>query len=191
MAIEDRLKKSEGSTATTVLLLNDELYLAYVGDSAAILVQGDKAIELCPELDVAASNAEEVERINKSNGVVLPVGSTMRVQGELALTRSLGALKYEPYVIPDPHICRYRLKEEQNSFLVVASDGLWKVLTSTEVAKIAAKHDNEIDIINSLHEEAIKRNSTDNITIVVINLEKRQKVQMEETFEGSPSSISH
>lgn len=192
MAEEGRIGKGEGSTATVILLLNDELYVAYIGDSAAVLVESDNKtfVDLCPELDVAGSNPQEVERIRKLDGVVLMVGETMRVQGELALTRSLGVLKYKPYVTANPHIKRYSLKEQQNSFLVVATDGLWKALDGAAVAKIVSENTklDEAEIAKKLHDEAIKRNSTDNITIVVVNIEKRQRLQTEEALESSKGS---
>lgn len=181
MAEKGIIKNTEGSTATAALILNDELHLAYVGDSAAILIQKDnrKIIDLCPELDVAEDNLNEVERIRESDGIVLKVGKTMRVQGELALTRSLGAAKYKPYVIADPHICHYDIHERENSFLVLASDGLWKVMSNKDVAELVLNYSNlnETEIAERLHDAAVKRNSTDNITIVVINIEKMKEME--------------
>eukprot|EP00826_Nyctotherus_ovalis_P055017 TRINITY_DN7276_c0_g2_i2.p1 TRINITY_DN7276_c0_g2~~TRINITY_DN7276_c0_g2_i2.p1 ORF type:complete len:127 (+),score=32.53 TRINITY_DN7276_c0_g2_i2:134-514(+) len=114
----------------------------------------------------------------------------MRVQGELALTRSLGALKYKPYVIAAPHVHRYGLKEEQDLFLVVASDGLWKVMKGEDVTRIVSENSksSEEEVAKKLHHEAVQRNATDNITIVVVNIGKRQKLLLEETYEGSPVS---
>lgn len=195
MAEEGKLRETEGSTATAALLLNDELHVAYVGDSAAVFVHSDtqSCVDLCPELDVAESNPLEVERVRKSDGVVLAVGKTMRVQGELALTRSLGALKYKPYVIATPHVHRYELKDElkeEGLFLVVASDGLWKVMKGEDVARIVSESSkgSEEEVARKLHHEAAQRNATDNITIVVVNIGKRQKLLLEETYEGSPVS---
>ena len=181
MTEEGLIKNTEGSTATAALILNDELHLAYVGDSAAILIQKDNGeiVDLCPELAVAEDNLNEVERIREANGIVLKVGKTMRVQGELALTRSLGASKYKPYVIADPHVCHYNIRERENSFLVLASDGLWKVMTNKDVAELVLNCSNlsEAEIAEKLHDAAVKRNSTDNITIVVINIEKMKEME--------------
>jgi serine/threonine protein phosphatase PrpC len=168
--------------------LNDDLYVSYVGDSAAVLVQNDEVIELCPELDIVEGNEKEVERIQRANGIVLNVGCTMRVQGELAITRSLGALKYKPYVVADPHVHKYSLKGGEDSFLVVASDGLWKALSNADIAKVVSENKNEEEIANKLYEEAINKNATDNISIIVVNIGKRNKLLLEETCNNSSSN---
>ena len=189
MAEEGKIGRTEGSTATAVVLLNNELYISYIGNSNAILIQTDTQtfIDLCPEKDVPEGNAKEIERIKNSGGIILKVGNAMRVQGELALTRSLGALKYKPYVIADPHINDYVLNK--SSFLVLASDGLWEVLNKEDVLKIIVENKNEEEIVKKLHDEAVKKNATDNITIVVVNIGKKQKFQIEETSEESSSPI--
>ena len=182
-----QLFDTEGSTATIALLLNDDLYVSYIGDSSAILIgNGGKTVtNLCPEIDTASDNTKEVERIEKAGGVVLKVGKTIRVQGELALTRSFGDSRYKQYVISEPHITQHKLKNEnKHEFLVMASDGLWNSLTAVEVAHLVTemKEEPENEIAERLHAEAMKRNCTDNITIAVINLEKRLQLQKEAVF---------
>ena len=101
------------------------------------------------------------------------------MQGELALTRSLGASKYKPDVIADPHICRYDIHTRENSFLVLASDGLWKVMSNKDVAELVFNYSNlsETEIAERLYGAAVMKNSTDNITIVIINIEKIKEME--------------
>ena len=187
MAGTKQLNDTEGSAATIALILNDDLYLSYIGDSSAILVRnkGKTVEKLSQEIDLAAENQKEVERIEKSGGIVLKVGHTARVQGELALTRSFGDSKYKAYITSEPHIIHHKLTEEnQDEFLLIATDGLWDVLSPEDAAKIMTEMKNvpENEIAEKLYEEAMSRNSTDNITVAVINLEKRRKLKMEGTF---------
>lgn len=170
MAEAGQITSTEGSTATVSLLLNDDLYVAHIGDSAAILIGGSENFPtlLCKELDTA-ENFTEAARIEQAGGVVLKVGHTARVQGELALTRSFGAVKYKPYVTAEPHLLHVKLAGENNSsqpkFLVIGTDGLWKVLSPNEVEKVVAENKGipENEIAEKLYEEAVRRNAMDNI----------------------------
>ena len=85
MTANHQINEIEGSTATSILLLNDELHIAYIGDSEAILIKEEnhEFINLCPEIDVVGGNIQEAERIIKAGGVVLKVVRTDSVQGEL------------------------------------------------------------------------------------------------------------
>jgi len=192
MALNKEITESEGATAISILLLNNDLHLAYIGDSEAILINKDAqdAIELCPELDLAAQNLQEVNRVRQAGGIVLRVGETERVQGELEITRSFGATKYKPYVVTQPHLGHFDIRE--GNFLVMASDGLWKVIKKAEVHKLVIKYkDNpENEIAEKLYEEAIRKDATDNITIVVINLEKRRKIKEREDLGVPPAPTS-
>ncbi len=174
MAAAKQLYDTEGSTATVVLLVNDDLYLAYVGDSAAMLVRGgdDPVLKLCAEIDTALGNAKEVERVEHAGGVVIKG----RVLGELALTRAFGDSKYKAYVPAEPHVVHQRLEEGTDQFLVLASDGLWNVLDEEEAAEIVQGHaaESEDGIAEALHAAAVNRNCRDNVTIVVVNIEKRR-----------------
>ena len=184
LAGTSQLFDTEGSTATIALVLNDELYLSYVGDSEAILVQnsGKNLIKLCKEVDTA-ENVKEAERVEKAGGIVLKVGSTQRVQGELALTRSFGDSKYKTYVTAEPHIVQQKLNSE-DEFLIIATDGLWNVLTHEEVGRIVTELKDlpENEIAEKLYAETMEKNCTDNVTIAVINLKKRRKLMEEGSF---------
>ena len=192
MADTGLISETEGSTATVSLMVNDDLYVAYVGDTAAIFIKSHESgvIRVIEELDTAEDNSKEVERVEKAGGVVLKAGHTARVQGELALTRSLGATKYKPYVTAEPHLIHYKLSSEncKEEFFVIGTDGLWKVVSPEDVAKIVneSKGLPENEIAEKLYEEAVRRNSTDNITITVVNLAKRAKMKKEGMF-GPPA----
>lgn len=55
--------------------------------------------------------------------------SGLRVMGILATTRAIGDHDLQPYgVVPTPEVLNIPRTEEQE-FLVLASDGLWDVMT--------------------------------------------------------------
>lgn len=183
----DQLSPTEGSTATAALLLKDQLHLAYIGDSSAILIRngGKSVINLSDCKDSAENNAAEVERIEKAGGVVLKVGGTMRVQGELAVTRAFGDHKYKSLITSKPHVVNMKLSEDcDNEFLILATDGLWNALSYEEVATLVTsmKEKPENSIAECLYQKAVEKDSRDNITIAVINLEKRRQLIEEGPF---------
>jgi len=87
------------------------------------------------------------------------------LQGDLDKTG-----KKETGVSAVPEINRVALDEE-DEFLVVASDGLWEVLDSQQVVTMAReslKMDNDVQKTSQeLMKEALKR-SEDNITVIVV-----------------------
>ncbi len=61
-----------------------------------------------------------------------------RVEGVLAVSRGIGDVKLKPFVSCEPEITEKDL-EEQDLFIVVASDGLWDVMQNDEVARIVTR----------------------------------------------------
>ena len=97
---------------------------------------------------------EEKKRILAAGGTVTPAGpdgrpSRMYANGHvgLAMSRSLGDGLCKDYgCIPDPEIQHFSLKlppkagpqgEEVDSFLIVASDGVWEFITSQVTLTLA------------------------------------------------------
>lgn len=122
-----------GSTALVVLQGRDHMWIANCGDSRAILNKGDTVVELSKD---HKPEGEELQRINGLGGTVSVVpGDVPRVNGELALTRSIGDKRLRPFVIPIPDIYHVNLIPE-NKFFVVATDGLWDLISSQNTSKL-------------------------------------------------------
>lgn len=171
-----------GSTATVALLhdspMGKMLYVANVGDSRAVLIGGPSVKHL--SVDHHTSNPSEAARVERDGGFIF----RKRVCGSLSVTRALGdhALKGEGggvSCIPDVSAS----KVLGGKALVVASDGLWDVLTGAEVQEIleeiisqAAQKDKHPEFIGdqlrrtaarTLVECAKKRGTHDNICVLV------------------------
>ena len=79
-----------GSAANVVLITKNEIYCANAGDCRAVLSKrGGKTINLSD--DHKPDNPGEKQRIERANGFVLE----KRVNGNLALSRSLGDFEYK------------------------------------------------------------------------------------------------
>jgi serine/threonine protein phosphatase PrpC len=167
---------SDGSTATCVLLRDDRLVCAWVGDSDALLCRGGRARLLTRKH--TPDRKDEAERIVRAGGTVSSHG-LMRVNQTLAVTRSIGDRELAHIVIAEPEIVDLPITDE-DEWLLLGSDGLFDVFDADELVTIvqrwAQNHDRST-ICQALIDEAGRRNSTDNITalIVFFNIVKQDK----------------
>ncbi|XVF78560.1 hypothetical protein PTKIN_Ptkin14bG0144100 [Pterospermum kingtungense] len=154
-----------GSTAVTAILINcQKLVIANVGDSRAVICKNGKA----KQLSVDHEPSTEKEVIENRGGFVSNFpGDVARVDGQLAVARAFGDKSIKEHLSSEPDVTVEMIGDD-TEFILLASDGLWKVMTNQEAvdairsvkdAKSAAKH---------LTEEALKRKSTDDISIIVI-----------------------
>ena len=140
------------------------LYCANVGDTRAVLIKGNKAVRLT--YDDRASDPKEHERIVSHGGIVF--GG--RVYGQLMLSRAFGDWELKTYgVICEPHIMRYEI-EEEDSYVVIATDGVFDVMEDEDVFQLSKKQKNAKDFCEDVMKEAVERGSMDNISCFVVGL---------------------
>ena len=128
-----------GSTAVACLITPTHLFIANCGDSRAILVSDDQLAIVTK--DHKPNDPIEKARIEQEGGTVAFYYSTQT--GELSLTRAFGDYNYkknelkgpcERMVSAEPEIyCHERFDKDE--FLVLASDGLWDLLSSKHTKK--------------------------------------------------------
>jgi len=184
-----------GSTAVVALVAPGWVAVANVGDSRAVLGRADGAWEALSD-DHKPNRPDERQRVEAAGGHVISWNGA-RVMGVLAMSRALGDRFLRPYVIADPEITFTR-RAAQDEVLVLASDGLWDVVSNGEACAIAAAHlkraraaersgaaaaggggggdseDAPLDpakvAAGSLVKLALARGSCDNISVVVVDL---------------------
>jgi len=163
----------QGCTATVVCVrqVGNDRYLqaANVGDSTAFLKRGNEVIWLTK--DHKASDASERERIQLM-GVNLLKGQT-RVGG-LAVSRALGdhCVKQENVgMIAEPYISPSIKLEPTDSTVILASDGLWDVMTGEEAMSLVENSRNAELMARKLINSALANpKCNDNITVMVVVL---------------------
>ncbi|PAN22577.1 hypothetical protein PAHAL_4G028500 [Panicum hallii] len=156
--------RDAGSTASTAILVGDRLVVANVGDSRAVICRGGDAIAV--SRDHKPDQTDEKQRIEEAGGFVMWAG-TWRVGGVLAVSRAFGDKLLKQYVVADPEI-KEEVVDSSLEFLILASDGLWDVVTNEEaVAMVKPILDSE-QAAKRLVAEASQRGSADNITCVVV-----------------------
>ncbi|CAA3028638.1 probable phosphatase 2C 9 isoform X1 [Olea europaea subsp. europaea] len=115
-----------GSTAVTAILINcRHLWVANVGDSRAVLSRNGQAIQLSIDHE---PNTERGSIENRGGFVSNMPGDVARVDGQLAVSRAFGDKNLKSHLRSDPDITDADI-DEDSDFLILASDGLWKVTT--------------------------------------------------------------
>jgi len=142
-----------GTTACVVLVRDKKMTISNAGDSRAVLARRKKegewdAIDLSK--DQNPDVPEEQERIEKSGGFVSPPpepGLSARVwldntysQIGLAMARSIGDHAVAPVgVIAEPVVTSHEI-EDDDDFLILATDGVWEFIESSEAVRIVGEH---------------------------------------------------
>jgi serine/threonine protein phosphatase PrpC len=166
-----------GSTATLALIDKTHIWVACAGDSRAILSVDGEPIALSedakPEVPKYAKEVtlrgQEVRIFNEGGFIVY------RVRG-VDMTNAVGHDQINSGISPRATIIGYPLErlKDKRSFLIIASDGLWKTASSDQVARYAysndAIHVPPHIIAADFVERAFKSGGTDNITAMVIDL---------------------
>lgn len=140
------------------------LYTANVGDSRIILCRNSKAVRLT--YDHKATDKYEVERIENSGGLIMK----QRVNGMLAVTRSLGDKFFKDLVIGNPYTTSVELDLSIDSFLIIACDGLWDVISDQQACELIKNETDPNVAAQKLVDYALNKFTTDNITVMVIFL---------------------
>ena len=158
--------KITGSTATVILIDNNILYCANVGDSQCYYISKDKITKLTDLHN--CNNKIEVERIKKNNGMIF--GN--RVFGSLSLTRSIGDLDFKIYgVNAIPNIVKEVLREDYSKYIILGSDGVWDVVNENDLVDIEKNSGGVTkDFCERIVNFAIEKGSKDNVSCIVIKI---------------------
>lgn len=178
-----------GSTAVVVVVGSEEIVVANCGDSRAVLSRKGVAMPL--SIDHKPDRQDEMTRIEAAGGRVI-FWNGYRVMGVLATSRSIGDRYLKPYVIPEPDVTLSR-RCPDDECLILASDGLWDVVsneTACDIARrcldgrlvrkrgeglsaAAAADENPAAMAAALLTKlAFARGSSDNISVVVVDLKR-------------------
>eukprot|EP00802_Teleaulax_amphioxeia_P015713 Tamp_15809.p1 GENE.Tamp_15809~~Tamp_15809.p1 ORF type:complete len:257 (+),score=42.38 Tamp_15809:554-1324(+) len=128
-----------GTTATTAIVVDKYLSLAWVGDSRAVLCGvGENGVlyaqELSADHNVEASAAER-ERAEAKGGVV--VGKHIVVDGAEGMVQVLRSLGDVPHhkndiITAQPEVSTIEIDPAHHAFVMLASDGVWGAMTSLQ-----------------------------------------------------------
>jgi len=198
----------QGSTAVAVYVHEDEvtkertIVSANVGDSRAVLARGSRAVSLTR--DHKPDDEHEKKRILAMGETIEwdPYCQVSRVKN-LSLSRAIGDRFAKPVVSGEVEIQLFPLGDlpcetgDEDDFIVLASDGLWDVMTSQNCVDYATKRLNPTsaqvksmskrellqhkisrrkNMSRFMANEAMRRGSCDNICVVIIWLNEPKGV---------------
>ncbi|CAL5059379.1 unnamed protein product [Urochloa decumbens] len=137
-----------GTTAVCAIKQGNDLIVANLGDSRAVLATMSDSGHLAAvqlTVDHKPSLPGEAERIKRCGGRVFalkdePSVARVWLPGEdlpgLAMARSLGDLRLKRHgVVPEPEVAHRRVGRG-DLFIVLATDGVWDVMSNEEVVSI-------------------------------------------------------
>ncbi|XP_074349413.1 protein phosphatase 2C 50-like isoform X2 [Apium graveolens] len=171
-----------GSTAVVAVICSTHIMVANCGDSRAVLCRGKESQAL--SIDHKPGRNDERKRIEAAGGMVI-YWDELRVSGDRYLA---------PYVISDPEMM-FVPRTKEDECLILATDGLWDVVTNEEACDLARKrillwHKRNGSMLTSSGEGtdpaaqdaasylstlALHRGSKDNISVIVVDLKAQRK----------------
>jgi protein phosphatase len=144
-----------GTTATAVVLLDNQLYYAHVGDSRLYLARGQTISRLTHDHSYVGRLVQ--------NGVISAEEAETHPQRHI-LTAALGAgTEISPETPPHP------IPLQKGDVLVLSTDGLWSLLSDHEIHGIVTSND-PAEACRALIKLAKDRGGPDNITVQVLRL---------------------
>ncbi|KAK2644943.1 hypothetical protein Ddye_020138 [Dipteronia dyeriana] len=215
-----------GSTAVVAVVCSSHIIVSNCGDSRAVLCRGKDPMALSVDHKVRSSivvlhlivvhnqpsktdfcifyfilfglsqpnREDEYARIEAAGGKVIQWNGH-RVFGVLAMSRSIGDRYLKPWIIPDPEVM-FIPRAKEDECLIIASDGLWDVMTNEEACELARKrillwHKKNGTTLPSkrgegvdpaaqaaaefLSNRALQKGSKDNISVIVVDLKAQRK----------------
>ncbi|CAM9522550.1 unnamed protein product [Scytosiphon promiscuus] len=130
-----------GCTIVTALLdrkrRQASCYVAHAGDSRCVLCRAGRAVQLTRDHKPGMSS--EYARIVAAGGHVSRAG---RVNDNLNLSRAIGDMVYkrnhlrqakDQIISAEPDVCRFLVTPGVDEFLILACDGVWEMMNTTQV----------------------------------------------------------
>uniref|UniRef100_A0A5B6YHY0 protein-serine/threonine phosphatase n=1 Tax=Davidia involucrata TaxID=16924 RepID=A0A5B6YHY0_DAVIN len=171
LADDGSVSSSSGTTALTALILGRLLMVANAGDCRAVLCRKGKAIDMSQ--DHRPKYASERRRVEELGGYI----DDGYLNGVLSVTRALGDwdMKFPrgsaSPLIAEPEFQQAALTED-DEFLIIGCDGIWDVMSSQQAVSLVRRglrrHDDPEQCSRDLVMEALRRNTFDNLTVIIV-----------------------
>lgn len=147
------------------------LYTSNVGDLRIVLYRKGKSYRLT--YDHKATDSNEINRIRDSGGLIMK----NRVNGVLAVTRSLGDSYMKDLVIGNPFTTATEITDE-DEFMILACDGVWDVISDIKACQFVAETfkkdgDDQQLAAKKLCQLAMDNSTTDNVTVMIVKFDRK------------------
>ena len=164
MRTESSLMKSSGTavlggtTALCIWVRHGIMYIAHVGDTRMVMSKKGVAYQVTE--DHKPSNNKEFQRIRNARGFVC----NDRVLGVLGVARAFADYKYkanedlpadEQLITACPDLTM--VGDENVDFIVLASDGVWDLMTNQEVVNFIRQRMEELSPLQNICADLLKK----------------------------------
>eukprot|EP01087_Luapelamoeba_hula_P010075 TRINITY_DN2651_c0_g1_i1.p1 TRINITY_DN2651_c0_g1~~TRINITY_DN2651_c0_g1_i1.p1 ORF type:complete len:411 (+),score=83.96 TRINITY_DN2651_c0_g1_i1:81-1313(+) len=180
-----KTKDCSGSTLAVVVIKDNNMLVANVGDSEIVICgEEGKAITLT-EIHNPKRNPAEGERVKAAGGnlyrdrVAHPVLNPMVMS--IAVSRAIGDYGFKAGeftsnkpsgLVADPYLNSLTLRRNKHHFCIIACDGLWDVSTPQEAVDFVQARLKEgksvDDVAKALVDNAYENGSLDNISASIV-----------------------
>ena len=168
-----------GTTCIACLIDDACIHVAHVGDSKAILVHSDGTGQMLTTETTVSNLPRDAARISIGEGRIDGLGNVWYGPVGISMTRALGdAVMLRAGVVPTPIVQSF--PRSDSCTLVVATDGVWDVLSHEDVCGIASnKYLSLEQIVDQITEQArqkwigdlpVMEEKVDDITCIVAKL---------------------
>lgn len=196
-AKRERLRS--GSTGVAVLIQGEELTVAWLGDSQAMLVRKGQAQTLMEPHK--PDREDEKQRIEDLGGCITFMGC-WRVNGTYAVSRAIGDFDQKPYVSGDADCSSVKLQGDED-YVLLACDGFFDTVNPSEVPDLVLDALQEpadpessgdvppqpsetgLRVAQRLVAHAKEAGSSDNITVMVVFLRPPEQLVAEKFSSGT------
>ncbi|CAN1340583.1 Probable protein phosphatase 2C 44 [Linum perenne] len=137
-----------GSTAVTAIVIDGkDLWVANIGDSRAVVCESGAANQLTVDHE--------------------PHTERKRIENRGGFARAFGDQSLKAHLTSEPDV-RHVPIDSTMEFVILASDGLWKVMKNQEAVDLVKDKKDPQAAAKRLTTEALARNSKDDISCIVI-----------------------
>ncbi|KAM7253088.1 hypothetical protein ACFE04_025706 [Oxalis oulophora] len=146
------------------------IYDGHLGDSVPAYLQKHLFSNIIKEDDFWVDPERSiVKAYERTDQAILSHRDVPRVNGQLAVSRAFGDKSLKTHLRSDPDV-HNTVMDGNTELLILASDGLWKVMENQEAVDIARKINNPEKAAKQLTAEALARGSKDDISCIVVRL---------------------
>eukprot|EP01063_Lacrimia_lanifica_P035690 TRINITY_DN6887_c0_g1_i1.p1 TRINITY_DN6887_c0_g1~~TRINITY_DN6887_c0_g1_i1.p1 ORF type:complete len:509 (+),score=143.35 TRINITY_DN6887_c0_g1_i1:109-1527(+) len=142
----ERQGDMSGTTACVAIVRGGTLLVANVGDTAAVLFGEGYAPRVLSEHHHASNPAEQA-LVRDRGGEIVDLGGVDRVDGQVTVTRAIGGCATAAHMTAEPHVSDAVPLLGRDKFVVIASDGLWDIMTPQEVGAFVS------EVVTEIHAE--------------------------------------
>ena len=178
------LKTKKGQATGSTCLLNimyrykDNVHFNTVnlGDGRLVIVYKNGLFKQVTT-DHKPDDPIEKERINKLGGEIYNDSENVVRIGDLSLSRAFGDGDNAPYISHEPDIY-YNTILPATKYIVMGCDGLWDVIPNEDLFKLLEEFSKKEkkNLAADLAKEALLRRTTDNVSIIVIEIDNYEKM---------------